>query len=122
MTEEEAKTKWCWRTTKSTSVGIEANGTPVTVNRYTQEGDEAAGKPYGLPTTPHAETLCIASACMAWRWSEPRRTLAFLEAVKTHMQGQAKPNFNTAVQAVFAETGGQFERVEGGCGLAGEVQ
>lgn len=43
---------------------------------------------------------CIASACMAWRWSEAKRTAAFLEAVQAHMATQAKPNFNTATQAV----------------------
>lgn len=62
---------------------------------------------------------CVASRCMAWRWSEPKRTAAFLEAVQAHMQTQPKPNFNTATQAVYAETGGKFERVEGFCGLAG---
>lgn len=65
---------------------------------------------------------CIGATCMAWRWSEPKRTAAFLEAVQKHMQAQDKPNFNTAAQAVFAETGGQFERSEGHCGLAGSPQ
>lgn len=64
-----------------------------------------------------AAMRCAASACMAWEWSEPKRTAAFLEAVQAKMQAQAKPNFNTATQEVFAETGGQFARVEGDCGL-----
>lgn len=62
---------------------------------------------------------CVASKCSAWRWSEAKRTLAFLEAVQAHMKAQPKPNFNTSVAAVYAETGGQFERSEGYCGLAG---
>lgn len=67
----------------------------------------------------HNSYNCCASACAAWRWSEAKRSAAFLEAVQAHMQGMAKPNFNIAVQAVYAERGGQFERVEGYCGLAG---
>ena len=68
------------------------------------------------------EAACIASACMAWRWDEAKRTLAFLEAVQAYMKTQPKPNFNTATQAVYAESGGRYERIEGGCGLAGAVQ
>lgn len=93
--------------------------------RKTMTEDEAKTK-----ACPHARHFdpgngdspnCCASGCMAWRWSEAKRTAAFLEAVQTHMQGQPKPNFNTALQAVYAETGGQFERVEGFCGLAGQA-
>jgi hypothetical protein len=63
---------------------------------------------------------CIGSACMAWRWGEAKRTVAFLEAVQTHMRQQPKPNFNTAVQAVYADAGSEFARTEGYCGLAGQ--
>lgn len=59
---------------------------------------------------------------MSWRWSEAKRSAAFLEAVQKHMQADPKPNFNRSVQAVYAERGGQFERVEGYCGLAGRVE
>lgn len=104
MTEDEAKTKWC----------------PHAIASHTDpRGRAGFERPeLGLPadTFTHA---CLGSDCMAWRWSEPKRTVAFLEAVQKHMQGQTKPNFNTATQAVYAETGGQFERVEGFCGLAG---
>lgn len=90
MTEDEAKTKWC----------VQSFATPQ-IDHVREAG----------PWT------CAGSACMAWEWSEAKRTFAFLEAVQRHMQTQDKPNFNTATQAVFAETGGQFERVEGDCGL-----
>lgn len=68
-----------------------------------------------------AERYCLASLCAGWRWDEAKRTSAFLEAVQAHMQASTKPNFNTAVQAVYAEKGGQFEHTEGHCGLAGPV-
>lgn len=62
---------------------------------------------------------CGASACMAWRWSEAKRTFAFLEAVQADMKKTAKPNFNASVAAVYADKGTQFARTEGFCGLAG---
>ena len=71
---------------------------------------------------PSLHDNCIASMCMAWRWSEAKRSAAFLEAVQAHMVASDKPNFNTSVQAVYAETGGKFERSEGYCGLAGAPQ
>ena len=107
MTEDEAKTKWC-PFARPGSVRPEECG-EVRGNRMMQ-GEVDTG------------ALCVASACMSWRWSEAKRTAAFLEAVQAHMQASAKPNFNTAVQAVYDETGGKFERVEGYCGLAGSPQ
>jgi hypothetical protein len=101
MTEEEAKSKWC----------------PF-VRFAMHEGDGTGAANRADIDMPHWNRCC-ASDCMAWRWSEPKRTAAFLEAVQKHMQGQDKPNFNTATQAVYAEIGGQFARVEGHCGLAG---
>lgn len=102
MTEEEAETKWC----PFARPDIGANA--------------LSQRQLAAQAFARTQNRCIASACMAWRWSEPKRTAAFLEAVQKHMQGQPKPNFNTALQAVYAETGGQFERVEGSCGLAGQ--
>lgn len=107
MTEDEAKTKWCPHT-------VASHTDPRAISGYEREE-------IGLPANTFLHA-CIASACMAWRWNEAKRTSAFLEAVQAHMQAQDKPNFNTATQAVYAETGGKFARVEGGCGLAGEVQ
>jgi len=103
VTEEEAKQRWC----PFARIDSTAANRPNPGDNF----DPSAGWP-----------PCIASACMAWRWSEAKRTAAFLEAVQQHMAGQAKPNFNTAVQAVYAERGGQFERSEGYCGLAGAPQ
>lgn len=75
-----------------------------------------------LALHPGGSGFCIASRCMAWRWSETKRTAAFLDAVRKHMASAAKPNFNASVQAVYAETGGEFERSEGHCGLAGRPE
>jgi len=97
MTEDEAKTKWC-PNTMAAPCSYDTDGMGV--------------REYG----PY---YCRGSACMAWRWSEEKRTLAFLEAVQAHMKAQERPNFNTATQAVYAETGGKFARSEGYCGLAG---
>lgn len=62
MTEEEAKTKWCPHA------------------RYVID-DSGAGPSPGYPTgnrfgghePSEGRCLCIASSCMAWRWSEEPR-------------------------------------------------
>lgn len=105
MTEDDAKMKWC----PFARIGSEQTGLG-SLNRDSVRGVQLA------------QARCIASACMAWRWSEGKRSAAFLEAVRAHMGSEAKPNFNASVQAVYAERGEQFERVEGRCGLAGASQ
>lgn len=114
MTEDEAKAKWC---PFARTVEAWPTGPTAPRNRVVKSSDDEQTLLEGL-----VGVQCVASACMAWRWSEAKRTAAFLEAVQAHMQASAKPNFNTAVQAVYAETGGKFERVEGYCGLAGSPQ
>lgn len=106
MTEDEAKTKWCPFSRVGYPGGDMSSASP---NRTVIGTD-----------TLNGANFCIASACMAWRWDEAKRTAAFLEAVQAHMQTQKPPNFNMATQVVYAEKGGQFERVEGYCGLAGQ--
>lgn len=98
MTEDEAKTKACCG--------------PWAVNW--------SGRVFNTEASGRAQT-CIGSACMAWRWSEAKRSLAFLEAVQGRMREQSKPNFNTATQEVYAQRGGEFEHSEGYCGLAGAL-
>ncbi|UPT53162.1 hypothetical protein [Synechococcus phage Ssp-JY42] len=107
MTEDEAKTKWCFAAVASHTNPRQGFETP-------EQLTDGATFPKVFP--------CIASACMAWRWSEAKRTEAFHEAVRAHMRTQAKPNAATATQEVYAQRGGDFERTEGACGLAGAPQ
>lgn len=60
---------------------------------------------------------CIASSCMAWRWSEEKRTAAYLQAVVEHMKATGD-NFNKATQEVVKRRE-EFTHTEGFCGLAG---
>lgn len=64
---------------------------------------------------------CIASTCMAWRWSRAKETKAYLDAVQARMAA-TKENFNVATNKVWAEIGSTFEQTEGYCGLAGKPE
>lgn len=59
MTEDEAKTKWCFHF-------IASHNDP-------RQPQSEHGLSRGLPG-PFAHH-CIASACMAWRWDAPERTM-----------------------------------------------
>jgi hypothetical protein len=90
MTEDEAKTKWCpfARPVVGVPKGI---GSTITGNRI---GSDISG------------SLCIASACMQWRWSEE----------EDHLQNTYDDNGNWAgrQQIAFGK-----DR-QGHCGLAGK--
>lgn len=58
MTEDEAKTKWC-------PFARVVGGEGAAFNRSVGSMGTAAEKSIDPPM------LCLASACMAWRWSEP---------------------------------------------------
>lgn len=62
---------------------------------------------------------CVASSCMAWRWSRAKETQTYLDAVQARMK-ETGENFNVASNKVFAELGATFDQVEGYCGLAGK--
>ena len=110
MTEDEATNRWC----------------PFARSRlieWRKASDETSNQIYCGPRGHEAPTtLCLGSACMAWRWHPAKQTAAYLAAVQERMQKQAKPNFNTATQEVYAERANEFARTEGYCGIAGVPQ
>jgi hypothetical protein len=76
LTEKQAKERWCPFGRSYVWAGPGRDGQPVTINRYVQETDaQFTGELRPLPTTPHADCLCIASRCMAWRWLSGRPKL-----------------------------------------------
>lgn len=111
MTEDEAMTKWCpfVRLADRTTASLEF----AYNRRHISDDDDA------LDATCDPPLRCIASYCMAWRWSDAKRTAAFLDAVQAHMKASPNPNFAKSTQAVYAERGREFENSEGYCGLAG---
>lgn len=86
MTEDEAKTKVCC-------------GSPAVAVAIVSTGGAMAGAPIGADANP----LCIASACMAWRWD-----LAGAHRIEA--------------DAEFQRTGHHKSPTEGRCGLAGAPQ
>lgn len=107
MTEDEAKTKWC------------PFARPAAVAPH--DCGEVRGN-RNMDGAVDTGALCIASQCMAWRWSDAKRTAAFLDAVQAHMKASSSPNFAKSTQAVYAERGREFENSEGYCGLAGRPE
>lgn len=106
MTEDEAKTKWCPFVRAWECGGQSWVARPLT-------GPEDGGQ------MTAEKAFCMGSACMAWRWSDAKRTATFLDAVQAHMKSVPNPNFAKSTQVVYAERGREFEQTEGYCGLAG---
>lgn len=94
MTEEEAKTKTCWR-----SIGV----APV----YAPDG---GGIRDGGPWP------CVGSDCMAWRWLPSGDNRDKIEAIRAHREKHGS-DLRTAKEAVEASWSDPKER--GFCGLAG---
>lgn len=111
MTEDEAKEKWC-------------PFSRVLAHTYAQDGkgrmfEGGYSSNRGPDREPEDGSLCIGAACMAWRWSEEKRTAAFLQATVEHMKATGD-NFNKATQEVVKRRD-EFKHTEGFCGLAGAL-
>lgn len=92
MTEDEAKTKWC--PFSRAVVGSPGEGVAAVTNRA----------PVGSQV--HADTLCIGSACMAWRYHGhivDRATGLPIEKGKAYLTGTTEERYSE----------------HGFCGLAG---
>ena len=98
MTEDEAKTKWC---------------PYARISSLNEGGDDGPSSNRWLGWISDGEVgsvaCCIASTCMAWRWSEAEHARRFVSAF-----GGAGVNFVTTERAIKPD-----ER-QGYCGLAGQ--
>jgi hypothetical protein len=61
---------------------------------------------------------CIASGCMAWRWSQTKKTRAFSKRT-VEIAKEKDLKINEAFDWVWKNEGEKFSRTEGYCGLAG---
>lgn len=110
MTKEEAKKKWCPHVRFGTLPPL----TPVTsANRWINAQQGALLNP--------EDCRCIASECMAWRWSEATRTKAYIADVVAHAQ-KTGDNINKSMDAVWKAKGASYGHTEGYCGLAGRPE
>lgn len=106
MTEDEAKTKWC----PFARVEGPWNGGSPTINRgvHDAEYDEEDNR---LPERPGSrlppQSLCIASACMAWR----------TRSIRTHVN-----HIHRDGTAAVAKQPEDIVTADGFCGLAGAPQ
>jgi hypothetical protein len=105
LSEEQAKTRWCpWARTVAL-VGS-------TVNRVPEDG------------RPDSDCMCIASECMAWRWSETayterRRSDTFVEGWEHIPPYSPDPRIT---EYWIEPEGKRVARRRGYCGMAGEVE
>lgn len=99
MTEEEAKTKWCPFVRVAGPMQSEAEGTSY--NRWPPSDGTTKAM-----LSEHVITLCIGSACMAWRWGVLHPLGGFLEYIPT-------PEIDRTIS-------GKERPIGGYCGLAGK--
>ena len=84
-------------------------------NTHTEE--EAKGKKCPF-VSPASGGFCGGSNCMAWRWSEGKRTRAFNKAVIKYAKEVGLP-WQKAHAAMLKNEAARFEYTEGYCGGAG---
>ena len=100
LTEAEAKTKWCPFARSQDTIDNGEVSTPVTVNRNSMG--------------PDPWCRCLASACMAWRWTPTQWEWA---------DGDAVPEGAGWVSHSSADERFRWKRArprDGYCGLAGQ--
>jgi len=116
MTEDEAKRRWC----------PFANQAAVSAFRIISPAGAGSG----------AHTCCIASSCMAWRWTSAERDI--IETDEQHLfkpSGELNPPFSNTPEGfkVISHDSDHtyfccrerivgHEAAKGGCGLAGAPQ
>lgn len=109
MTEDEAKTKWC------PFVRAVSKRSDDAANRWSNNKPGASATADDLTRdedgNPH--TLCIASACMAWRWKKvPNPDWKPDYFVQISTQPPRNP--------YAADPAHVFSAIDGHCGLAGQ--
>lgn len=107
MTEDEAKTKWC---PFARVEGDEGDGLPASNRNARPKGEQ------GAPAFTFPASLCIASACMAWRtrhMSEVQRGAMFREERRLHPEMTADQLWSRV---------NSYDHPDGYCGLAGSPQ
>lgn len=103
MTEEEAKTKWCF----------------AAVASHTDPRSGFHEQDPNWPSDQPKTFACIASACMAWRWKKNEDGRSKIEAIRDH---RLRHN-STLLDAKNAVEATWVERADSGfCGLAGAPQ
>lgn len=90
MAEADALKKWCPHARSANADDV----APTSVNRAYRNG------------APDCDCMCLASACMAWRWTRD-------DLIETVGVG-------TSALAVIREGAGPYSTTHGYCGLAGK--
>lgn len=104
LTEEEAKTKWC---PFARVVGVFAAGNEPAVPGHNRTVFSSKGS--AVEQKSPAPASCIASGCMAWRWS-----FIFVNADGMEI--------NADTLGMFAECTKEGAARKGFCGLAGKAE
>lgn len=61
---------------------------------------------------------CLGTGCMAWRWTEEKKTDAYLQDCADFAR-ENKVSVSNAFQRVWAEKRGTYKNTEGYCGRVG---
>ena len=84
-------------------------------NTQTEEAAKGKSCPF---YTPDHDAKCVASKCMAWRWAEGKRTIAFNKAVIA-LAKEKSITWPKAHAEMLKDEAARFNYTEGYCGGAG---